>query len=58
VGILAKRLYGKYLSPKSEELTKRIQEVKDGVYKKEFEEMMKADKDDLTKKYYARDTEE
>lgn len=58
VGILAKRLYGKYLSPKSEELTKRIQEVKDGVYKKEFEELMKADKDDLTKKYYARDTEE
>ncbi len=57
VGILAKRLYGKYLSPDSEELTKRIQEVKDGVYKKELEELMTADKEDLRKKYYARDSE-
>jgi formate hydrogenlyase subunit 6/NADH:ubiquinone oxidoreductase subunit I len=57
VGILAKRLYGKYLSPESEELTKRIQEIKDGAYEEELEEMMNADKEELIKKYYARDSE-
>ncbi len=58
VGILAKRLYGKYLSPQSKELDQRVKEVEEGAFKDEFEELMKADKDKLKTKYYARDTEE
>jgi formate hydrogenlyase subunit 6/NADH:ubiquinone oxidoreductase subunit I len=57
VGILAKRLYGKYLSKKSPELEKRLTEVKAGAYDKEYKQLMKAGRDELKKKYYARDTE-
>ena len=57
VGILAKRLYGRYLSPRSEKLKKRIKEMKDSKYDKEYEEMMKMKKDKLKKKYYERDLE-
>ncbi len=32
VSLLARRLYGKYIAPKSEHLAKRVQEIKDGVF--------------------------
>ena len=57
VGILARRLYGKYLSKKSEHLEERLKEVKSKKYDAEYKEMMKMKKDDLKKKYYARDIE-
>ena len=57
VGLLAKRLYGKYLSKKSPELEIRIKEVKNKKFDKEYKEFMKMKKEDLKKKYYARDTE-
>ncbi len=57
VGLLAKRLYGKYLSPKSKELEKRISEMKRKKYDKEYQELMKTKKKDLKKKYYERDLE-
>ncbi len=57
VGILARRLYGRYLSKKSPELEKRLKEVKAGTYDKEYKEMMKMGRDELKKKYYARDSE-
>ena len=57
VGLLARRLYGKYLAPKSKELEKRIEEVKSHKYDEEYKEMMKMKKDELKKEYYARDTE-
>jgi len=57
VGLLAKRLYGKYLAPKSPELEKRIKELKKRKYDKEYNELMSAKKDELKKKYYDRDME-
>ncbi len=52
VGLLCKRLYGKYLSPKSKDLVKRLKEMKKNKYDDEYKELMKAKKDDLRKKYY------
>lgn len=57
VGLLAKRLYGKYLSPPSKELEKRLKEIKEHKYDKEYNELMKAKKESLKKKYYERDLE-
>jgi formate hydrogenlyase subunit 6/NADH:ubiquinone oxidoreductase subunit I len=57
VALLCRRLYGKYLSVKSPELEKRLQELKDKKYDDEYKELMNMDKDKLTKKYYARDME-
>jgi formate hydrogenlyase subunit 6/NADH:ubiquinone oxidoreductase subunit I len=57
VGLLGRRLYGKYLSKKTESLEKRIQEVKEKKYDKEYKMMMKLNKADLKKKYYERDSE-
>lgn len=57
VGILGRRLYGKYLSAKTEQLDKRIKEVKEHKFDKIFIELMKMNKEDLKKKYYDRDME-
>jgi formate hydrogenlyase subunit 6/NADH:ubiquinone oxidoreductase subunit I len=57
VGILGRRLYGRYLRKNSEHLDKRIAEVKDKKFDREYKEMMKMSKDELKKKYYARDNE-
>jgi len=57
VGLLAKRLFGKYLSKKSEQLERRIEEVKKHKFDKEFKEMMNMKKEVLKKKYYERDSE-
>jgi succinate dehydrogenase/fumarate reductase-like Fe-S protein len=57
VGMLAKRLYGKYLNKKSKQLEKRIKEVLDGTFDKEFKKLMKMKKDEIKKKYYDRDIE-
>jgi formate hydrogenlyase subunit 6/NADH:ubiquinone oxidoreductase subunit I len=57
VGLLAKRLYGKYLSKKSKQLEKRIKETQEHKYDKEYKEFMKAKKEELKKKYYERDLE-
>jgi formate hydrogenlyase subunit 6/NADH:ubiquinone oxidoreductase subunit I len=57
VGILAKRLYARYLAPKSPELEKRIKEIKGRKFDKEFKQLMAMKRDELKKKYYARDME-
>ena len=57
VGILAKRLYARYLAPKSPELEKRLQEVINRKFDKEFKELMAMKRDELKKRYYARDME-
>jgi formate hydrogenlyase subunit 6/NADH:ubiquinone oxidoreductase subunit I len=57
VGLLGRRLYGKYLSKKSPELKKMLKEVKSKKFDKEYKEMMSMKKDKLKKKYYARDLE-
>ena len=57
VGLLGRRLYGKYLNPKSEHLEKRLKEVRRGKYEKEYKKLMTAKKDQLIKIYYDRDME-
>jgi ferredoxin len=57
VALLCRRLYGKYLSVKSPELEKRLQEMKDRKYDNEYSELMNMDKETIKKKYYERDME-
>jgi heterodisulfide reductase subunit C len=57
VGMLAKRLYGKYLSKRSKQLEKRIKEVISRKFDREFRDMIKMTKEELKKKYYDRDME-
>jgi formate hydrogenlyase subunit 6/NADH:ubiquinone oxidoreductase subunit I len=57
VGLLGRRLYGRYLSQKSPELEQRLKEVKQKKFDKEYKEMMALKHDELKKRYYARDTE-
>lgn len=57
VGILGRRLYGKYLRKTSEHLNKRIEAVRSGTYDAEYRALGKMSKDELKKKYYARDNE-
>jgi ferredoxin len=57
VGILGRRLYGRYLAPKSPELEARLKEIQQKKYDKEYKELMSAKRDVLKKRYYARDTE-
>lgn len=57
VGMLAKRLYGKYLSKKSRQLEKRIKEIIKKKYDREFKQLLKLSTEELKKKYYERDME-
>lgn len=57
IGILCRRLYGKYIAPKAEHVKKRIQEIKDGKFDREIEKLMKADEKNLRKLYNERDIE-
>ncbi len=58
VGLLAKRLYGRYLAPRSQELELRLQEIRSGKYNQEYKKLMKMSREELKKLYYARDIEE
>jgi len=55
VGMLAQRLYGKYLAPKSAELDKRINEIDNGEYQDEIERLKTLGKEELVEEYYGRD---
>jgi len=55
IAILARRLYGRYLTPKSEFLEVRLKEIEDGKYEKEYERLMKMSREELKKTYYERE---
>ncbi len=57
VGILAKRLNGRYLRKESKELDDRIVEVRSRKFDAEYAELMVMEGAALTKLYYARDME-
>ncbi|MBI5001408.1 MAG: 4Fe-4S dicluster domain-containing protein [Euryarchaeota archaeon] len=57
VGQLARRLRGKYIDKKSENLRKRLEELKGGKYAPEIEEMMKLPVQELRKRYKDRKIE-
>jgi Na+-translocating ferredoxin:NAD+ oxidoreductase RnfC subunit len=55
VGILARRLYGKYLTKRSKWLDERVQECKTGDFDNTLDELMSLDKDDLVERYFSRE---
>ncbi|MHA1685710.1 MAG: 4Fe-4S dicluster domain-containing protein [Candidatus Heimdallarchaeaceae archaeon] len=57
VAQLVRRLYGKYILKAPAYLDKRIKEIADGVYEKGFKELMGLSKEELEKRYVARDKE-
>ncbi len=57
VGILSKRLTGRYLRKESKELDDRLQEIRAHKFDAEYAELMAMDNASLSKLYYARDME-
>jgi succinate dehydrogenase/fumarate reductase-like Fe-S protein len=57
VAILARRLYGAHLAPRSKHLQERLQQIKSGLYDTELERLTKLDTAELTKLYNAREIE-
>ncbi len=55
VATLAQRLYGKYLAKPSPELARRLQEIADGKFDQEIEELNNMDNEKIVKKYYSRE---
>ena len=54
IAILARRLYGRYLAPRSEHLLQRVEEINSGVYEREMAELKTLDIDTLKSRYKAR----
>jgi succinate dehydrogenase/fumarate reductase-like Fe-S protein len=52
--ILARRLYGKYLAPRSEHLSNRLAEMKAGTFDQELKKLMQATRAELEQLYKAR----
>ncbi len=55
--ILARRLYGRYLAPRSQHLADRLAEIERGDFEGAIAELKSADKDALKKHYAERDIE-
>ena len=57
VAMLARRINGKYLAPKSEHLEERVREIKDGTFTELIEALMGKPVDELKELYNTRDIE-
>lgn len=57
IAILARRLYGRYLAPRSEHLRERLEEIETGKFDAELEALKGLNKEELTAQYKARDIE-
>jgi len=57
IAILARRLYGRYLAPRSEHLDERLAEIEAGKFDAEMETLVGLDKEELMARYKARDIE-
>ena len=57
IAILARRLYGRYLAPKSEHLAVRVREIEQGKYDEEFAQIKAMPDAELRKMYNTRDIE-
>jgi len=57
IAILARRLYGRYLAPRSDHLEDRLEEIEDGAFDDELEALKQLDRDELVERYEARDIE-
>ncbi len=57
IAILARRLYGRYLAPKSRHLRERLEELEAGKFDSELAELKGLSKEELITRYEARDIE-
>ena len=57
IGLLGRRLYGRYLAPTSQHLEDRISEIAAGKFDAELAELEKASEDELRQRYAERDIE-
>jgi len=57
VGLLARRITGKYIAPKSAHLYKRVEEVKEGRFDEGIRNMMEMPREEIEKLYNTRDIE-
>ncbi len=57
IGLLARRLYAKYLAPKSKHLAARVEELEAGKFDDELRVLKGLSKDELKQRYAARDIE-
>jgi ferredoxin len=57
IAILARRLYGRYLAPRSEHLRERLEEIEAGTFDADLEELKGLDEKELVVRYKARDIE-
>jgi succinate dehydrogenase/fumarate reductase-like Fe-S protein len=57
IAILARRLYGRYLAPRSEHLQERLDEIEAGEFDAEMEGLKGLDEEELVARYKARDIE-
>lgn len=57
IGLLCRRLYGKYMMPKAGHLQSRIKEIKEGKFDKELTRIIKMTKDELIAEYKNREIE-
>ncbi|MFQ6066268.1 MAG: 4Fe-4S dicluster domain-containing protein [bacterium] len=58
VGILCRRLYGRYLAPRAKHVKERIKEIEEGKFDEEMKKLMSADEHTLKKLYGERKIEE
>jgi ferredoxin len=57
IAILARRLYGRYLAPRSDHLRERLEEIETGKFDAEMERLKGLDEEELMARYKARDIE-
>ena len=57
VSLLARRLYGKYIAPKSQHLSKRVEEIRQGSFDKEIAELSGKPQNEIRELYNSRQIE-
>jgi succinate dehydrogenase/fumarate reductase-like Fe-S protein len=57
IAILARRLYGRYVAPRSKHLEERLKEIEDGKFDAAIAELRACSQDELKARYKARDIE-
>lgn len=57
IGLLSRRLYGKYLNPRGKNLGARLKEILEGKYNDEIQQLISLDKENLMNTYHSRDIE-
>lgn len=57
IAMLARRLYGRYVQPKSKHLAKRIAQIRQGKFDRDMDELLSLEKPELEKRYREREWE-